>query len=407
MYIRRYLSGTVLEVIKTFKVLYLGGPRQVGKTTLLHHLAKELAINYVSLDDIGVRQTAKNDPKLFIEDHPAPLLIDEIQYAPELLSYIKIKVDASDKRGQYWLTGSQQFKVMRNLQESLAGRVGILNLLGLSQGETDKKKPEGQPFLPKKTRLIDKVTRPVNSQLLFRKILTGFFPALYLKNHSDLNIFYRSYVQTYMDRDLREIYGINKTMEFHRFLQLCAGRTGQILSYSDLARDAGVSVHAAKEWIDILENTMQIYLLRPYYPNLSKRIIKAPKLYFLDTGLATYLTKWQDVDSLKNGAMAGAFFETLVVAEIIKSYIFRGKEPPVYYFRDKEGHEIDLLIESGRVLHPIEIKLASQINTTHSTNLNYLYSQVPGLGQGAIVCLSPERYRLTEKIEVVPYSLIN
>lgn len=406
MYIHRYLEKEILQTHKTFKVLYVGGPRQVGKTTILKHLAEKLHVRYVSLDDISVRQIAKADPKLFIQDNPAPVLIDEIQYVPELLPYIKMQVDNSNKNGQYWLTGSQQFNVMKNVQESLAGRVGILYLLGLSFGEAQSFVRSESPFLPATTRSKNQTEYSVDSTTLYTHIVKGSFPALYGKDAPKTDLFYSSYLQTYIDRDLRDLYGVSKLEEFHRFVQLCAGRTAQVLNYSDLARDAGISVHAAKEWIGILENTMQIYLLKPYFPNFSKRIIKAPKMYFLDTGFAAYLTKWKSAETLKSGAMAGAFFETFIVSELIKSYLFRGQEPPFYYFRDKEGHEVDMLIEKERLLYPVEIKLASHIKKDDIKTIEYLAKKVKNIGHAAVICLTSERYRVKNTIEAVPFSFV-
>lgn len=405
MYKNRHLENIILKITKTFKVLYLGGPRQVGKTTLLSYLAQKRKMNYISFDDISLRQLAKQDPALFLEDHPRPLFIDEIQYVPELLPYIKLKVDQSSQLGQYWLTGSQQFKVMKNLQESLAGRVGILHLLGFSLSEIKEGQAPLNPFLPKQDRPCPKMI--LNPTQIFTYLFKGFYPALYQKPTPDRNIFFSSYIQSYLDRDLRDIYGIAKVAEFHRFVQLCAARTAQLLNYSDLARDAGISVNAAREWIDILQSTMQIYLLQPYHANLSKRLIKSPKLYFLDTGLASYLSKWQTVETLRHGAMSGAFFENFVVSEVIKSYLFQGLEAPLFYFRDKEGHEVDLLIETEDKLYPVEIKLASQIKDEHIINIRYLQERNKKISTGTVICLANRRYRFQSNIEVLPVGMLS
>lgn len=407
MYIPRYLEDVIKSVNKNFKVLYLGGPRQVGKTTLLKHLAEKSKMNYVTFDDLRLRKIANDDPELFLETYKAPLLIDEVQYAPKLFSYIKIKVDSSDQAGRYWLTGSQQFSVLRNVQESLAGRVGILNLLGFSMAEENLIKKQKEPF-----GLVDFGNRKFSKedfsvQQLFSTIHRGSFPALVNNKNQNLEFFYNSYLQTYLDRDLRDIFGVQKLSEFHVFLQLCAARTGQILNISELARDAGVSVHAAKEWIQILEGTAQIYLLRPYYKNISKRLIKAPKLYFLDTGLAAFLTKWQSPETLFNGAMAGPIFETFVISEIVKSYLFRGKQPPIYYFRDKEGREIDLLIEKEDKLIPIEIKKAISIRDDDVKHIRYFQKNVENSFNGAVICLDHGIGLFDRNIKIVPAGIIN
>lgn len=407
MYIHRYLEDVVKSVSKSFKVLYLGGPRQVGKTTLLRHMSEKLKMNYVTFDDLTLRAFANDDPELFLETYKSPLLIDEVQYAPKLFSYIKIKVDSSDQTGRYWLTGSQQFSVMKNIQESLAGRVGILNLLGFSCAEENLIKKQGIPFDLENFNKIG-FAEKFSVQQLFKTIHRGSFPALVNNPKQDLEFFYNSYLQTYLDRDLRDIFGVQKLSEFRVFLQLCAARTGQLLNFSELARDAGVSVHAAKEWIQILEGTSQIYLLRPYYKNISKRLIKAPKLYFLDTGLAAFLTKWQSAETLFNGAMAGPIFETFVVSEIIKSYFYRGKQPPLYYYRDKEGREIDLLIEEEDKLVPIEIKRAMNITDDDVRHIKYFQKNIrESSGKGAVICLDKALRPFDRNIQIVPVGCIS
>ncbi len=278
MYIKRYLEDVIVRYSRSFKVVYLGGPRQVGKTTMLLRLAKKYKFGYVSLDDLTERELARNDPELFLSSHPAPLFIDEVQYAPELFSAIKLKVDGSNKRGRYWLTGSQQFALLQNIQESLAGRIGVAHLLGLSMAEANKIRKSALPFFG--NRKIDSTFTDMSPASIFRAIFRGSFPVMHLRNAPPRDAFYNSYIQSYIDRDLREIFGVEKLSEFHTFLRLCAARTGQILNYSDLARDANISIHAAREWISILESTLQIFLLRPYFQNMSKRLIKAPKLYF-------------------------------------------------------------------------------------------------------------------------------
>ena len=262
MYKARYLEDIIIELTKSFKVLYLSGPRQVGKTTLLKHLSARFNINYVSLDDISTRKLAQEDPDLFLQKFPAPLFVDEVQYAPQLFPYIKIRVDKNQKNGQYWLTGSQQFSIMKNVKESLAGRVGILNLLGFSMAEDLDFSRQQNPFWPGRKKAKE---RKLNITDIFKIILRGSFPVLTHKNAPPLDVFYNSYLQTYIDRDLRDIFQVSKIETFHKFLQLCAARTGQILNYSELARDADISVHAAREWINILVASSQIFLLQPYF----------------------------------------------------------------------------------------------------------------------------------------------
>lgn len=388
-------------------MLYVAGPRQVGKTTTLLHLARKRKMNYVTLDNIIDRELAQRDPQLFLQTYRTPLLIDEVQYAPELFPYIKIAVDATHKKGVYWLTGSQQFRVMKNVHESLAGRVGIMQLLGLSNAELSKVERLPRPFLPHAEK-FSKSNRRYNAQshtihTIFQRLVTGFFPALWQDSPPEIPYFYNSYIQTTLDRDLVEIFGVTKVSEFNTFLRLCAARTGQQLNYSELARDAGIAVSTAKEWISVLQSTMHVYLLQPYYKNISQRLIKAPKLYFIDTGLAAYLTRWKDPETTRAGAMAGPLFETYVIGELLKSYLFRGIEPEFYYFRDKEGHEVDLLIEDGQVLYPIEIKLSSHVRERDLSSIPYLQKKFPTLvGGGSVLCVSPERYPITRRITATP-----
>lgn len=404
MYKKRHLEETILNLSKSFKVLYLSGPRQVGKTTLLKHLSKKTKMNYVCLDNIALRTLAREDPELFLQRFSTPLLIDEVQYAPQLFPYIKIIADNSDKNGLYWLTGSQQFSIMKNVKESLAGRIGIVNLLGFSMAEKLEYPKTKRAFLP---GAKPPAARALSVKSVFNFIHQGSFPALTHRNPPPLDIFYNSYLQTYIDRDLKDIFNISKISDFHKFLQLCAARTGQILNYSDLARDADISVQAAKDWINVLEASFQIYLLRPYYKNISKRMIKSPKLYFLDTGLAAYLARWKSSETLAVGAMAGAFFETFAVSEIIKSYWHRGQEAPLYYYRDKEGREVDIIIEQEGALYPVEIKAAGQARKDDLKNIEYLRKKNQDFGKGAIISLSKLNAPIDRNNDVIPIWMIS
>lgn len=404
MYTKRYLEEKVLSINKSFKILYLGGPRQVGKTTLLKHLSKSLKMNYVTLDDLEIREIAQKDPKLFLENYRKPLFIDEIQYAPQLFSYLKIQVDNDDRAGQYWLTGSQHFALMRNVKESLTGRVGILYLLGFSFAEANKIPKIKDEFLIESIQKNPLHVKPIE---LFEHIIHGSFPASFKITPEERGTFFNSYIQTYLDRDLKDIFNVTKISTFHTFLRLCAARTGQILNYTNLARDCGISVNACREWINILEASMQIFLLQPYYKNFSKRLIKSPKLYFLDTGLATHLVKWKTPETLMNGAMAGAFFETFVVSEIIKSHLYRGQEPPIYYLRDKQGHEVDIVMEKNGKIYPIEIKMGININKEDIKNIEYYRKKLTAIDKGAVITLGKEKYTFDRNNMVIPVTAIN
>ncbi|MEK7622805.1 MAG: ATP-binding protein [Patescibacteria group bacterium] len=398
-YIPRFIEPVIWESSQTFKVVFLGGPRQVGKTTVLKKLAENKKFSYITLDDLNQRELAQKDPALFLQQLPLPAIIDEVQYAPELFSQIKKIVDQSGKNGQFWLTGSQQFSLIRNIQESLAGRVAVLNILGLSMAEKNLDRMSGKyPFggIYRKPKIND----------LFRDIFAGGFPIFQSKPVPNREVYFNSYIQTYLDRDLVGIFGVNKTSEFNRFIQVCAARTGQVLNISDLARDSGVSPTTAVEWLGILENTRQIYLLRPYFPNVTKRIIKSPKLYFLDTGLVAYLTKWGTPEALQAGAMPGAFFETYIISEIIKSYLFRGREPAIYYLRDKEGHEVDLVIEDNG-LNLIEIKLSASIKDAFAVGMNYFTKKSTRFVSQTVISLVDNKIVAKNKVNYIPYTAIN
>lgn len=404
MYKKRYLEETVLETHKHFKVVYVGGPRQVGKTTMLQHIAKDKKISYISLDDLDARELAQRDPKLFLQNLSVPVFIDEVQYAPNLFPYIKMRVDATKENGQFWLSGSQHFSLMKGVQESLAGRVGILSLSGFSWAEEHNIAMPREPFTPNLHPRLIPPSMPASK--IFERIFRGTFPAFVEDTSLPRERFFSSYVQTYLDRDVREIFGIEKMSAFKTFLGLAAARTGQVLNISALARDAGVSVHAAKSWLHILQAGGVVYLLHPYFVNISKRLIKAPKLYFLDTGLAAYLTRWPDAATLQHGAMAGPLFETYVVSEVIKSYLYRGLEPSLYYLRSQDGHEVDLLIEYQRRLYPIEIKLTAAAKERDAAGIDFFRTTIPNLEQGSVLCLTEVALPINRTTIQIPVTFI-
>ncbi len=393
VYITRHIESILEQSLRSFKVIFLGGPRQVGKSTVFKRLADTHRVAYISLDDITLRELAQNDPNLFLQQFSPPIVIDEVQYAPQLFPYIKKIVDTSKAPGQFWLTGSQQFSVIKNIQESLAGRVAVLQLLGLSRKEKYMWHDE------KKLHEVPKI------QSVFSEIFQGGYPVFQLKNSPDRDVYFNSYIQTYLDRDLSDMFGVHKVSEFNRFIQVCAARTGQMLNMSDMARDCGISVTTAIEWLRILESTMQIYLLQPYFPNVTKRIIKAPKLYFLDTGLASYLTKWNTKENLLSGSMAGAIFETYIVSEFLKNFIHNGKQPSMYYMKDKEGHEVDLVIENNG-LHLYEIKLSARAYRDHEKNLRYFSSKTSMIKRMSVISLIENPIDVPGGISYVPYTLL-
>jgi len=383
----------------------LTGPRQVGKTTLLKHLRKKIKHSYVSLDEFEIRSLAKNDPALFLQQNPPPLIIDEIQYAPQLLPYIKAEADKKEGSCSYWITGSQHFYLMRGVSESLAGRIGILKLLGFSRGEEKNKPLSRSPWDIDSIKLAQKYSG-TNLKLLFQRIIKGSFPRLFQKNAPPLETFYGSYIQTYIDRDLRDMVRQASISSFEIFLRLCAARTGQMLNLSDLARDSNISVNTAKEWLSLLEASGQIFFLRPYYKNISKRLIKTPKMYFLDTGLVCYLTGWKTAETAAKGAMAGALFETFVVGEIIRSYWNHGQEVSLWYFRTKEKDEVDIVIEKDGKLYPIEIKLASRITAQKIKGIKSLAKTKAILGKSLVISTAKKAYSLDKNTLVVPYTIV-
>ena len=405
MYISRSMEKTVREISGSFPVLLVTGPRQVGKTTMLQALREE-ARRYVTLDDPLVRELAVSDPGLFLQRYEPPILIDEIQYAPQLLPYVKMWVDEHRRNGDFWLTGSQVFHLMKGASESLAGRVGILNLLGLSYSEITGR--SSSPFTVRQAELAERArtASPFSLKELFRLIFRGSMPALHASDLNNTDVFFSSYLQTYLQRDVRDLAEVGNELSFVRFLSSVAARTGQLLNYADLARDASVSPPTARRWVSILAASGIIYLLEPYHTNVLKRIVKAPKLYFLDTGLCAYLTKWTTPEALEAGAVSGAFFETWVVSEILKSYYNAGRRPPLYYYRDKDKKEIDLIIDVDNTLYPVEIKLSSNPGKQSIRHFSALANAGLPVGQGSVICLTSELFPIDRQNWYVPAWLI-
>lgn len=402
MYINRTLEKHIKQLSNQFKVILVTGARQVGKSTLLKHCDPER--NYVTLDDYRAREMALNDPELFLQRYKAPLIIDEIQYAPSILSYIKIAVDNSDKKGQYWLTGSQQFHMMKNVTESLAGRVAIVDLKGLSLKELDDL--EQVPFIPTADNIenMRKSSKYHDLTDIYQKIWRGSYPEVNTNTDTDWETFYKSYLRTYIERDIKDLNAVKNEMDFIKFLKVLAARTGQMLDYTDISKEVGVSSPTIKSWVSILVSSNIVYLLQPYFSNINKRIVKTPKIYFMDTGLCSYLTNWDNSQVLESGAMSGAIFETYVVSEIIKSYAHNIKEPNIYYYRDKDKREIDVIIERNGKLYPIEIKKSS--NPDKSAIKNFSVISEDNLENGAVVCLAKEDYPITKNINAIPISYI-
>ena len=407
MYIRRTLESHFRDASTQFPVMLVTGARQVGKTTFLQQLC-ESNRTYVSLDDPRVRELAQSDPALFMQRFPGPVLFDEIQYAPGLLPYIKLAVDQDRQLGRFWLTGSQQFHLMREVSESLAGRVGIVRLLGLSRRELDEVGAEADPFLPTpevlKSRLVE--APDLTLPRLYARIWRGSFPAIALDSNMDRDLFFSSYVQTYLQRDVRDLARVGDEMAFLRFVRACAARTAQLLNVADLARDADVAPNTAKSWLSILEASGVVFLLEPYHSNVTKRLVKSPKLYFLDTGLCAWLTEWTTPETLEAGSQSGAILETWILTELLKSWWHNGRRAPFYFYRDKDQKEIDLLIVQDDTVYPLEFKKSASPRPAAVRHFRKLDKLGLKVGPGGVICLSESSLPLERDWVTIPVGAV-
>ena len=400
MYYERTVEGVIRNVSETFPVLLVTGPRQVGKSTLLERLA-EPERKRVSLDDPTLRALARTEPELFLHRYTPPVLIDEVQYAPELFPYIKMIVDRRKTPGDFWLTGSQMFRMMQDVTESLAGRVGVIPLLGLSSAEIDGRHPA--PFEVDAPKLTDRLrgAKPMTVTEVFERIYKGSMPRLYEVENVNRELYFESYLDTYLTRDIRDLGQVADETAYLNFIRIVAARTATNVNYEALAQEAGVSAPTAKKWLSILVSCGIVALIEPYSNNALKRVIKAPRMYFLDTGLCAHLMGWGSARVLENSAMSGAFFETWVVTEIYKSYLNAGKRPPLYFYRDSNKKEIDLILYQNGVVCPVEIKKSA---TPRDAAKNFSVLQPierepdPSgaahlktvIGTGAVICLASD-----------------
>lgn len=415
-YINRIMEKTIKKVSQEFPVIMITGPRQVGKTTLLQIGKETRKMNYVSLDSLKSRILAQDDPEMFLSMYETPLIIDEFQYAPDLLSYIKIKVDEEriknlkenkpSPTGMYYLTGSQVFHTMQNISESLAGRVGIVDLYGLSTRELNKL--DGDIFIPSVDRLQNsKMCKKFTPIELYERILKGSYPEIYRADNS-VEAFFETYIRTYIERDIRELINIKDENKFVKFVMNIAARTGQELNITDIASSIEINNNTAENWLSILKNTGLIFLLQPYSNNNINRIVKKPKVYFMDTGLACYLAGYVDAVTLEKSAYSGAIFETYVVTEIIKSFANNGLDARKYlsYYRDSNGKEIDLLIMYNHTVYPVEIK--KSMNPKQSSVKNFSIVEKFGMevGNGSVLCLARELFPIDRKNYLVPIEYI-
>jgi len=400
MYRRREAEATLLSLMGQFKVVLVTGARQVGKTTMLQHVLPE-DFRYVTLDDPRAGVLAREDPVLFFDANRLPVAVDEVQRVPELFQQVKFLVDQSPEVGRVVLTGSQTFQLMQGVSESLAGRVAILEMTGMSLRELTGCGGRG-PYVPSEVGDDGRCESPENLDL-WATIHRGSMPRL-MDPSVSWDAFYTGYVRTYLERDVRDLITVKDEASFYHFLVACAARTGRLVNHSDLARDAGVDTKTAQSWLSVLQASGVVRLLRPFWSNATKRLTKTPKLYFTDTGLACHLLGWSSPETLRRGAMAGHVFETFVVGEVVKSYLNAGGDARnVHFYRDARQREIDLIIQEGRVLHPVEIKTSATVTREAAAGFSVLADVGDyDVGAGAVICQTREPYPVTATVKAVP-----
>ncbi len=398
--LNREAASKIKKLSKTRRVVLVTGPRQVGKTTMLK-MIKEEKRKYISLDDLNIRKLAQDDPKLFMMTYTPPVIIDEIQYAPNLLPFIKLEVDNSNKKGEYWLTGSQKLELMKGVSESLAGRVGIFEMNSLSYAE--KHNFKSNIFDPRKL----KKKSAINPTELFEEIFKGGMPEYYIDN-IDRKTFFDDYIKTYIERDVRDLTQVGNIVAFEKFLVSVAARTGEILNYKSISEDAGIDEKTAALWMSILVANDIVYLLQPYLSSELKRVTKTPKIIFMDTGLCAYLCKWDSAESLMNSSVAGHYLESFIISELIKNKRNSADnfDYDIYFYRDRDGKEIDLLIQFNNTIYPFEIKKTANPNKEMIKNFSILKNTKKEIGEGGIICLYPDIYPLDENNKAIPISCI-
>ena len=408
--IERSIKEVLLNNIKSYPITLVTGARQIGKSTLCYELTKQYNFNYVSLDDLDNRSEAINDPKFFLAKHKAPLIIDEVQYAPILFEYIesivnKKRLETGDANGMYVLTGSQKLKLMKNVTESMAGRVGVINMSPLSYNEVIKRKEI--PFKVDMDNVFERAEQKITSDNLFELIVKGFYPELYRNSELNINSFYSNYVTTYIDKDVSDIIEVKNKLLFHKLMQLLASLTGEELVYDNLAKQIGVDKKTIMSWISGLEASNLIYLLQPYYESsLTKRVVKRPKIYFKDTGLACHLAKLGDAKSLAVSHFAGHFVETYVINEIIKSYENTETYAEFYYYRDNNQNEVDLIIQTNGKLILVEVKSVMNFNNNSIKGFKALENTKYTIDTSCVICLTESVYKINDNVYALPISVI-
>ena len=397
--IQRNIEQKFLKYTTERKAILVTGARQVGKSTFIKELI-EKDRTYVTLDDFTLRSLAQSDPRLFLMNYGTKLAIDEAQYAPELFPYIKMQVDASSEKNHYWLTGSQRFELMAGISESLAGRVGILEMSPLSVAEK-----EGYHAQPLDVTNLSS-NRTFTPEQIFHHIFIGGMPE-YVSEGLDREMFFSDYIKTYLERDIRQLANVGDLASFHRFVVSVAARNGEVVNYHSIAEDADIDEKTAKKWLSVLEASDLVYLLQPYSNNLLTRTTEAPKIIFLDTGLCAYLCGWNTEEALANSAVSGHFLETFLVAEIIKNKRnLMGPKFELYFYRDKDQKEIDLIIKADDVLYPFEIKKTARPEASMLRNFQVLEGKHFKIGNGGILCFYPDIIPLTDAYKSYPISVM-
>jgi len=406
-YIKRSLERKFLHLNEFFKAILVTGARQVGKTTMLRHLAEGQNRTYVTLDNLMARDLAKRDPVLFFQTYKPPIIIDEVQYAPELFSQIKIICDQSEETGLFWLTGSQQFAMMKNIRESLAGRIGVLELYSLTKNEQDR------IFFNNELDFSLGCLQARQAQVMkndvvevFEHIWRGGMPQVIRADAEQRQEYYAAYVNTYLMRDAAELGGITDALRFAKFLAACAALVSQLINYKTLAEAVEISQPTAKEWLRLLESMGIVYLLKPYANNALKRLTKTPKLYFCDTGLAAHLSMWLTRETLMNGAAAGHFFENFVVAELVKNYAYAQNKANMSFYQDANAKEIDIFVEQNNAVHPLEIKKSANPNRRELNKFAVLDKASLERGCGGIICMCEEVIPIDAKNCFIPCNLL-
>ena len=406
-YIERTLERKFLKMSSFFKAVLITGARQVGKTTILKHLAEGQKRTYVSMDNTMARTLAKSDPVLFFQTYKPPIIIDEIQKAPELFEQIKIMCDESEERGLFWLTGSQQYNMMKNVRETLAGRIGILELYSLSKNEVDGIRfPNEMDFSLACLQQRQACTGKNDVVDVFDHIWRGGMPDAIYADAEQRQEYYNSYIETYLMRDVSEEGGITDSVRFRKFLNACAALVAEQVNYKTLAEAAEISQPTAKEWLRLLQGLGIIYLLQPFANIELKRLSKTPKLYFCDTGLCAYLSMWLTRDTLMNGAASGHYFENYVIIELVKNFSYSSVKANLTYYRDSNAKEIDVMVEENGLIHPLEIKKSANPDRREIKKYGIIDKTNLERGSGGIICMCEEVIPIDGKNCFIPCNLI-